>query len=81
MDYLSCVSGGGYTGTAYLDWKYHEKKKDVTREGEGKGNAKKKDDTRVGEGKGDEKKKDDTTEGEGKGGWHEAFFNHMKDRS
>ena len=66
MDYLSCVSGGGYTGTAYLDWKYHEKKKD---------------DTRVGEGKGDKKKKDDTTEGEGKGGWHEVFFNHMKDRS
>ena len=81
MDYLSCVSGGGYTGTAYLDWKYHEKKKDVTREGEGKGNEKKKDDTRVGEGKGDEKKKDDTTEGERKGGWHEAFFSHMKDRS
>ena len=22
-DFLSCVSGGGYTGTAYLDWKYH----------------------------------------------------------
>ena len=22
IDYLSCVSGGGYTGTAYLDWKY-----------------------------------------------------------
>ena len=42
MDYLSCVSGGGYTGTAYLDWKYHEKKKDVTREGEGKGNEKRK---------------------------------------
>ena len=21
-DYLSCVSGGGYTGTAYLDWKH-----------------------------------------------------------
>ena len=66
MDYLSCVSGGGYTGTAYLDWKYHEKKKDDTRECEGKG---------------DEKKKDDTRESEGKRGWHEAFFNHMKDRS
>ena len=26
VDYLSCVSGGGYTGTAYLDWKYHEEK-------------------------------------------------------
>ena len=51
MDYLSCVSGGGFTGTAYLDWKCHEKKKD------------------------------DTREGEGKGGWHETFFNHMKDRS
>ena len=35
VDYLSCVSGGGYTGTAYLDWKYREKKKDKTREGEG----------------------------------------------
>ena len=27
-DYLSCVSGGGYTGTAYLDWKYRHNKKD-----------------------------------------------------
>ena len=27
VDYLSCVSGGGYTGTAYLDWKYHEERK------------------------------------------------------
>ncbi|XP_068730719.1 uncharacterized protein [Montipora capricornis] len=24
VDYLSCVSGGGYTGTAFLDWKYRE---------------------------------------------------------
>ena len=22
-DYLSCVSGGGYTGNAYVQWKYH----------------------------------------------------------
>ena len=28
VDYLSCVSGGGYTGTAFLDWKYREEKKD-----------------------------------------------------
>lgn len=28
IDYLSCVSGGGYTGTAYLDWKYRHGKKD-----------------------------------------------------
>ena len=27
VDYLSCVSGGGYTGTAYLDWKYREERK------------------------------------------------------
>lgn len=27
VDYLSCVSGGGYTGTAFLDWKYREEKK------------------------------------------------------
>ncbi|XP_078369689.1 uncharacterized protein LOC144653542 [Oculina patagonica] len=26
VDYLSCVSGGGYTGTAYLDWKYREER-------------------------------------------------------
>ena len=26
MDYLSCVSGGGYTGAAFLDWKYRETK-------------------------------------------------------
>ena len=30
VDYLSCVSGGGYTGTAFLDWKYREE----NREGE-----------------------------------------------
>lgn len=35
VDYLSCVSGGGYTGTAYLDWKYREENKDKMREGEG----------------------------------------------
>ena len=28
IDYLSCVSGGGYTGTAYLDWKYRNGKTD-----------------------------------------------------
>ena len=28
IDYLSCVSGGGYTGTAYLDWKYRHGKVD-----------------------------------------------------
>ena len=28
IDYLSCVSGGGYTGSAYLDWKYRHGKKD-----------------------------------------------------
>ena len=28
IDNLSCVSGGGYTGTAYLDWKYRHGKKD-----------------------------------------------------
>ena len=27
-DYLSCVSGGGYTGTAYLDWKYRNERRD-----------------------------------------------------
>ena len=32
VDYLSCVSGGGYTGTAYLDWKYREERK-ARREG------------------------------------------------
>ena len=28
IDYLSCVSGGGYTGTAYLDWKFRNENKD-----------------------------------------------------
>ena len=28
VDYLSCVSGGGYTGTAFLDWKYRKEKKE-----------------------------------------------------
>ncbi|KAJ7356203.1 hypothetical protein OS493_025954 [Desmophyllum pertusum] len=28
IDYLSCVVRGGYTGTAYLDWKYRHGKKD-----------------------------------------------------
>ena len=28
IDCLSCVSGGGYTGTAYLDWKYRHENKD-----------------------------------------------------
>ena len=27
VDYLSCVSGGGYTGTAFLDWKYREERR------------------------------------------------------
>ena len=35
VDYLSCVSGGGYTGTAYLDWKCREENKDKSRKGEG----------------------------------------------
>ena len=30
-DFLSCVSGGGYTGTAYLDWKYRNELKDDPR--------------------------------------------------
>ena len=37
VDYLSCVSGGGYTGTAYLDWKYHEENKDESERRQGKG--------------------------------------------
>ena len=28
IDNMSCVSGGGYTGTAYLDWKYRNGQKD-----------------------------------------------------
>lgn len=28
VDYVSCVSGGGYTGTAFLDWKYRKEKKE-----------------------------------------------------
>ena len=28
LDYLSCVSGGGYTGSAYMDWKYRHGKQD-----------------------------------------------------
>ena len=27
VDYLSCVSGGGYVGTAFLDWKFREERK------------------------------------------------------
>ena len=27
LDYLSCVSGGGYTGSAYVEWKYRESRK------------------------------------------------------
>ena len=30
-DYMSCVSGGGYTGSAYLDWKYRNEQKDDPR--------------------------------------------------
>ncbi|XP_068720032.1 uncharacterized protein [Montipora capricornis] len=30
-DYLSCVSGGGYVGTAYLDWKYRNENRDDPR--------------------------------------------------
>lgn len=28
VDYVSCVSGGGYTGTSFLDWKYRKEKKE-----------------------------------------------------
>ena len=28
IHYLSCVSGGGYTGTSYLDWKYRNGRED-----------------------------------------------------
>jgi len=31
IDYLSCVSGGGYTGSAYMDWKCRHGKKDDKR--------------------------------------------------
>ena len=31
IDYLSCVSGGGYTGSAYMDWKYRHGKTDDKR--------------------------------------------------
>ena len=27
MEYLSCVSGGGYTGAAFMDWKYRQSAK------------------------------------------------------
>ena len=28
LDYLSCVSGGGYAGSAYMDWKFRNGKQD-----------------------------------------------------
>ena len=28
-DYLSCVSGGGYTGSAYVQWEYSQRKQEV----------------------------------------------------
>lgn len=28
VDYLSCVSGGGYSGASYLEWKYHHNGED-----------------------------------------------------
>lgn len=28
LDYLSCVSGGGFTGASYLDWKYRHNQQD-----------------------------------------------------
>lgn len=31
IDYLSCVSGGGFTGSAYMDWKYRYGKQDDTK--------------------------------------------------
>ena len=31
IDYVSCVSGGGYTGSAYVEWKYRNGKKDDKR--------------------------------------------------
>ena len=34
VDYLSCVSGGGYTGTAFLDWKYREERRSSSTENE-----------------------------------------------
>ena len=34
VDYLSCVSGGGYTGTAFLDWKYREERRSSSIENE-----------------------------------------------
>ena len=37
VDNLSCVSGGGYTGTAYLDWKYREERKARMEGTEGEG--------------------------------------------
>ena len=37
VDYLSCVSGGGYTGTAFLDWKYREERKARVEGKEGEG--------------------------------------------
>ena len=30
-DYLSCVSGGGYTGSAYVQWEYLQRKEEVMR--------------------------------------------------
>ena len=30
-DYLSCVSGGGYTGSAYVQWEYSQRKEEVMR--------------------------------------------------
>ena len=33
-DVLSCVSGGGYTGSAYVQWKYRQRKQQTQKNGQ-----------------------------------------------
>ena len=74
-DYLSCVSGGGYTGSAYVQWKYHHTKDNEGNnrgfDNEGQHNEGQENESQDNEGQVNQEPHNQDLK------WTDEFFNHM----
>lgn len=72
--YLSCVSGGGYTGSAYVQWKYHNPKND----NQGQANQGEANQDQANR---DQANQDQVNQDQANPKWIDEFFDQMRDNA